>query len=272
MRVGQGTNTYMFTPSERENFAVRGLIKRRNFLVPEKLANARQVIFQQLEQAGIWCNGRWSLDQSAPSTELTAGMELLKPLWRQPAMIALASGETAAAASALVDERPVYPMDRHPALLFTLPNATTWTLPHKHWHLDMPRLPAGGVPGVQIFALLETVEPGGGGTLAVTGSHRLLNEGVRISSADLRKRLNEERYFAELMANQTDDRLRFMREVGHVGDVELQVAEMVGEAGDVYFMDLRMLHTISPNTRQIPRIMLTQRYLLESSRIALYGK
>ena len=262
----------MFTTIERENFAVHGLIKRRNFLPLEKLANARKVIFQHLAQAGIWCNGGWSLDKYPQSTELAAGMELLKPLWRHPTMIALASGEVAAAASTLVDERPVFPMDRHPALLFTLPNAITWTLPHQNWHLDMPRLPEGGVPGVQIFACLETVEPGGGGTLAVTGSHRLLNQGVRISSADLRKRLMQEHYFAELMANQTDDRLRFLREIGHVGDVELQVAEMVGEAGDVYFMDLRMLHTISPNTRQNPRIMLTQRYLLESSRIALYGK
>ena len=262
----------MFTKTERENFAVHGLIKRRNFLPPEKLANARQVIFQHLEQAGIWRNGGWCLDQCPSSTEPAAGFALLKPLWRHPTMIALASDEVAAAASALVDERPLFPMDGHPALLFTLPNATTWTLPHKHWHLDMPRLPEGGVPGVQIFACLETVEPGGGGTLAVTGSHRLLNQGVRISSGDLRKRLMQERYFAELMSNKTDDRLRFMREVGHVGDVELQVAEMVGEPGDVYFMDLRMLHTISPNTLPIPRLMMTQRYLLASSRIALYGK
>lgn len=136
----------------------------------------------------------------------------------------------------------------------------------------MPRLANGGVPGMQIFAFLETVEPGGGGTLAVTGSHRLLNTGVRRSSGELRKELKQERYFAELMSNQTDDRLRFLREDGHVGDVELQVVEMTGEAGDVYFMDLRLLHTAAPNTLQIPRIMLTKRYLLESSRIALYGK
>jgi hypothetical protein len=262
----------MFTAIERENFAVHGLIKRRNFLPLEKLANARTLIFQHLAQAGIWYNGGWSLDKYTQSTEPDAGIRLLKPLSRHQTMIALGSGEASAAASALLDDRPVFPMDRHPALLFTLPNATTWTLPHQNWHLDVPRLPEGDGPGVQIFACLEIVEPGGGGTLAVTGSHRLRNEGVRISSADLRKRLKQERYFAELMSNQTDDRLRFMREVGHVGDVELQVVEMVGEPGDVYFMDLRMLHTFAPNARQIPRIMLTQRYLLEASRIALYGK
>ncbi len=262
----------MFTTIERENFAKHGLIKRKDFLPMEKLANARKMIFQHLEQEGIWRNGGWSLNNYPQSTELTAGMALLKPLWRRPTMIDLASGEASAAASALVDARPVFPMDRHPALLFTLPNATTWTLPHQNWHLDMPRLAEGGIPGVQIFGFLETVAPGGGGTLAVAGSHRLLNQGVRISSADLRKKLMQERYFVELMSNQSDDRLRFMREVGHVGDVELQVVEMTGEPGDVYFMDLRVLHTVAPNTLPIPRIMLTQRYLLESSRIALYGK
>jgi ectoine hydroxylase-related dioxygenase (phytanoyl-CoA dioxygenase family) len=128
------------------------------------------------------------------------------------------------------------------------------------------------VPGVQIFAFLETVESGGGGTLAVTGSHRLSNGGVRISSSDLRKKLKQEPYFAELMANKTEDRLHFLREAGHVGNVALQVVEMTGEPGDVYFMDLRLFHTIAPNTRPIPRLMLTQRYLVESARIALYGK
>lgn len=262
----------MFTTNERENFATHGLIKRRNFLPLEKLAQARSLIFQHLEQQGVRRNGDWSLDEYAQVAAPEPGMALVKPLNRHPTMIDLIADEVAIAASALVDDRPVYPMDQHPAILFTLPNATTWTLPHKHWHLDMPRLAASGVPGVQIFAFLERVETGGGGTLAVTGSHRLLNQGVRISSGDLRKKLVREPYFGELMADKSADRLRLLREFGQVGDVALQVVEMTGEPGDVYFMDLRVLHTVAPNVRQIPRIMLTQRYLLESSRIALYGK
>ena len=35
--------------------------------------------------------------------------------------------------------------------------------------------------------------------------------------------------------------------MGHVGDVELQVVEMIGEPGDAYFMDLRVLHTYAHN-------------------------
>jgi hypothetical protein len=71
------------------------------------------------------------------------------------------------------------------------------------------------------------------------------------------------------MSNKGEDRLRLLREIGRVGDVELQVVEMTGEAGDVYFMDLRMLHTVAPNALRIPRLMITQRFLLKSSHMAL---
>jgi len=261
----------MFTTAERETFARQGLIKRENFLPAEKVATARAVIFQHLAQAGLWQQDGWRLDQGQLATELTAGMALVKPLDHHPAIIELADAEVAAAASALVDGRPLFPMSRHPGLLFTLPNATTWTVPHQHWHVDLPRLADGGVPGVQIFAFLEKVEPGGGGTLAVAGSHRLGNTKGRINSGDLRKQLKQEPYFAELMAEPTKDRLHFLHKVGHGGGVALQVVEMTGAPGDLYFMDLRVFHTIAPNARQIPRIMLTQRYLLERARIALYG-
>ena len=260
----------MFTTSEREEFATHGLIKRKNFLPSEKLEKARCLIFQQLEQAGLRRNGDWTLEQSGVASD--SGMALVKPLNRHPTIMDLARGELEAAASALVDDHPVFPMSPQPTLLFTLPNATTWTLPHKHWHLDMPRLAERGVPGVQIFTCLEDVATGGGGTLAVSGSHRLLNPGVRISSTDLRKQLLREPYFAELMSNKGDDRLHFLRQFGQAGNVPLQVVEMSGEAGDVYFMDLRLLHTVAPNARPTPRLMLTQRYLLESARIALFGK
>ncbi|MBX2835211.1 MAG: phytanoyl-CoA dioxygenase family protein [Gammaproteobacteria bacterium] len=262
----------MFTPFEIETFAVSGLLKRENFLPAEKLRIAREVILQHLQRKGLWRDGAWHLDGWTQSTDYGTSMAIVKPLNRHQALIDLASGELAAAASALANGCPVFPMDQHPALLFTLPNSTQWSIPHKNWHLDMPRLPNRGVPGVQIFAFIETVEAGGGGTLAVTGSHLLHNEGVRIRSGDLRKKLKREPYFAELMSNNSDDRLHFLRDVGNVGDVALQFVEMTGEAGDVYFMDLRVLHTVAANALKRPRLMLTQRYLLESSRIALYGK
>ena len=248
----------MFTLAEKESFATHGLIKRQGFLTSKKLAHARSVIFEHFERVGIWRDTSWHFDQTAPDS----GMALIKPLNRHPGIVDLVTGDIQTAASELAGGQPV--TGGQPGLLFTLPNASTWTLPHQNWHTDFPRLPVDGVPGVQIFAILERVETGGGGTLAVMGSHRLINEGTRINSADLRKRLKQETYFAALMSNGTGDRTRFLHEVGHVGEVELQVAEMTGEPGDVYFMDLRVLHTVAPNSLPVPRIMLTDRYLLES--------
>lgn len=49
------------------------------------------------------------------------------------------------------------------------------------------------------------------------------------------------------------------------------MVELTGNPGDVFLTDLRLLHTLSPNTRRTPRIMATQRYLLESVRTKIYG-
>lgn len=260
----------MFTKAEHDHFALHGLVKRSGFLSPAQLARAREVIFQQAEKEGVWNAGQWLLERQEFIAGLAAGMAMIKPLNRHPAIIDLASGETLDAASALADGRPVYPLNPHPGLLCTFPNATVWSLPHQSWHLDLPRLAEGGLTGVQIFAILDDVETEGGGTLAVTGSHRLLNDSGRISSSDLRKRLKRETYFAGLMSNKPINRLQLMRQPGRVGDVEVRVVEMTGKAGDMYFMDLRMLHNIAPNARPRPRLMLTQRYVLEHARNEFY--
>lgn len=260
----------MITKTEHDHFALHGLIKRSTFLPPTQLARAREVLFQQFEREGVWKDGQWHLAPQEFITGLAAGMALVKPLNRHPAIIDLAGGATLATASTLADARPVYPIQPHPALLCTFPNASTWWLPHLSWHLDLPRLAESGLPGVQIFAILDDLEPEGGGTLAVTGSHRLLNDDGHIRSSDLRKRLKREPYFAELMSDKPSDRSRLMRQPGCVGDAEVSIVEMSGKAGDVYFMDLRILHNIAPNARPKPRVMLTQRYLLEHARNEIY--
>jgi hypothetical protein len=91
----------MFTPSERERFTTHGLFKRQGFLSSQKLANARSLIFEHLEQAGIWRDGSWHFEQTAPDS----GMALIKPLNQHPAIAELASGETFTAASELADYR-----------------------------------------------------------------------------------------------------------------------------------------------------------------------
>jgi hypothetical protein len=42
------------------------------------------------------------------------------------------------------------------------------------------------------------------------------------------------------------------------------VVELCGEGGDVFLMDMRLLHTLAPNASRVPRLMATQRFVLDS--------
>jgi len=157
-----------------------------------------------------------------------------------------------------------------PQLLFTPPGARHWFVPNTIWHVDVPRLGEAGAPGVQIFILLDDIPPGGGATLVLAGSHRLLNDRVR-RSKDVKKSLKRRPYFQHLMGPRPQDRdpsdgshtdpdsARLLNQPGHDGDIPLQVVEMDGQAGDVYITDLRLLHTLAPNASPRPRLMATQR-------------
>ena len=146
-------------------------------------------------------------------------------------------------------------------MLLTLPNADAWTLPHGIWHLDLPRLPRPGIPGLQAFAFLDAVPPGGGGTLVVRGSHRLLNDRSFARSKQVKRLLKREPWFAALMRRGEGDRQRFLDAPAEVRGVPVQVVELHGKPGDVVLTDLRLLHTIAPNASAAPRLMATQRYL-----------
>jgi len=117
---------------------------------------------------------------------------------------------------------------------------------------------------VQLFTFLDTVEPRGGGTLLVAGSHRLLNEGRFIRSRELKPLLIGKAFFRELYSKRpvsVQERAHLLGMVGAVGDVALEVMELTGAPGDVYLTDLRVLHTGAPNTAEHPRVMATHRFV-----------
>ena len=248
----------LITEEAYSAFAERGYVRLPGFLPPESAEPAMQRIQRVLARA-------------APSDSVTAVRKRLKPHARLPEFSALLTLEVCQCASELAGGQTLSEIVDRPQILFSPPDASIWTVPHKIWHLDIPRLGAVGLVGVQMFTFLDKVEAGGGGTVVVAGSHRLLNDEGRIRSKDVKRRLSKEAYFQDLFNGALPDRERFVDEIGHVEDVPLQVVEFTGEPGDVYFSDLRVLHSLASNVRNAPRLMLTQRFFATEEIGALYA-
>ncbi|MDJ0785294.1 MAG: phytanoyl-CoA dioxygenase family protein [Myxococcota bacterium] len=261
----------MIDATRREEFARRGVIRIEG-LIPEALVSpARERAFECMDEDGVTRDGVW-IDGRATGWECQNRiLKKLKPWAKSDAFRRLITDEVIQAAHDLAPGHRLQPMVEHPQILFTPPNAEAWTVPHKVWHLDVPRLGPDEPPGVQMFTFLDRVEPGGGGTLVAAGSHRLLNGQGRIQSKDVKKRLQREPWFRELLRNGREDRKSFLEAPERVGDVELQVVEMHGEPGDVYLTDLRLLHTLAPNATMRPRLMVTQRFFRMDLLAQTYG-
>jgi ectoine hydroxylase-related dioxygenase (phytanoyl-CoA dioxygenase family) len=140
-----------------------------------------------------------------------------------------------------------------------------WDVPHESWHLDSPATPDDPAIG-RVFVVLAPLRPDGGGTLVVTGSHRLVRAlaaraGRELSSPEARKRLRAEYpWFAALSSpRDPEDRVRrFLQEGAVLDGMPVRVVPMCGARGDVFFMHPSLLHAPSPNVADGPRMMVTQ--------------
>lgn len=254
--------------SLREEFKLRGLINIKDYLPAQKVAEAVSYTRHQFEQEGLWKAGEWKLDYDVTKEQPSVSKSIKRKLKNQ--QFADLVAEAMPLIDDLLNEQAVYPSLDYPQPLITLPNALEWEVPFRSWHVDAVRLVNGGIPGVQVFTFLESVTLDCAPTVAVTGSHRLLNDQGTLRSKDVVEQLKQELYFNELLHKNTPDRNRFLEETRQVGTVDVQVVPMVGEPGDIYLMDLRVVHAPSDNASSIPRIMLTQRFFLESARAEVW--
>lgn len=157
------------------------------------------------------------------------------------------------------------------APLVTFPTgAMAWRVPHAAWHLDiMPGQVLQPWPDyIRIFTFLAPLAPGGGGTVYVSGSHKVVMQMMaeaprpdRIRSASIAGALRLESPWIAALCSPEDDpqrTVRFMQTGARVGGVDVRVAEMTGEPGDVVLMHPATLHSLSPNCRTTPRLMLAE--------------
>ncbi len=153
---------------------------------------------------------------------------------------------------------------------FPSPPSTEWSLTSKLWHWDYELFRQPELGGLLVFSFFSKVQPKGGGTLAVEGSHHAIRNYDKSLSHDQRAEkhgqhrkhfMSTHTYFKKL----TDPSLSssevswFMDEVNVVEDVPLKVVEFTGDLGDVVFCHPRLVHApAGVNLNDYPRIMRTK--------------
>lgn len=154
---------------------------------------------------------------------------------------------------------------------FPDPEQTAWNLANKLWHWDYELFRFPELGGLLIFSFFSEVEPKGGGTLVVAGSHRAIrNYMAGMTPQQKQWKHGEQRkhfmkthpYFIKL--NDPD-----IKEIPHIewfmdnefaiDGIPLQVVELTGKPGDVVFCHPRLIHApAGVNLNTSPRIMRTK--------------
>lgn len=130
-------------------------------------------------------------------------------------------------------------------------------VPSSMWHLDVPVLPGAGAVGVIALGFINEVRACGGGTMVLAGSHRLLEtESEPIKSKHAKRRLRKYAFIRELMDKGAVNRERLLSETACVNGIELKVVELTGSPGDIFFVNPSLLHTITKNHLEEPRMMV----------------
>lgn len=149
------------------------------------------------------------------------------------------------------------------------PTRTPWNVPFRMWHLDYPvRGNFGDRFATKALCLLAPLEPRGGGTLLVEGSHHLCRRLARSAangnagkSSEVKQHLAKEHaWFRDLVVRNDDPgRIeRFMSAGSEIDGVPLRVVEFAGGPGDVLFFHPWLFHNSSPNSSDAPRMLVGQ--------------
>lgn len=151
--------------------------------------------------------------------------------------------------------------------LVTFPRSgTAWDVPAGGWHIDSDG-DLDELTMVVVFAHLASVRPQGGGTLVLTGSHRLTTpagppgDKPPLSSSEMKAHLRTLDPWLHNLWNadgDTDRIQRYMAAGAVIDGVSVRVEELTGEPGDAVIMHPRLLHVMAPNGLQTPRMMLLQ--------------
>lgn len=246
----------------RTTFADRGVIRLEGAFSIESAARIQASVWNYVEsKAGIRRDDPATWPTSAPPIGW-------RGLDREPMLAAMAGSPMVhRALDAIFGAGGWKPPRRGARILFTMPNEGPWTTVDQGWHMDRGfERPTWPVFAVTLFAFFGEVGPGGGGTLLLSGSHRVV-ERYRADfetpppagKQGLLSFMRANPPLEELLRGATKPELHSGPEVVgkrlDVDGIPVEVVELTGSPGDVVITHMHVFHSASANTSDTPRQM-----------------
>lgn len=219
-----------------EAFRAEGCVRLRGLHPKPTLQAVRKRVLDELARLRLWGAGKGAARALEKMTAFQQTARLSSMVQVPGLQDALLTPEVRGVIAGLSGMPANAPADTQ--LLLSLPHRRGEAEQPLNWHVDLKSASARECPGVQVFYLIDDVRPGGGATLALARSHRLSGDAARKLRAALKS------------GPGLDAAAR---------DSGTEVIEMSGAAGDVYFMDMRVLHSPSFNASTGLRMMATTR-------------
>ena len=240
-------------------FQTYGWARLQSVFSADEAAAMREAVWRVLSRRGIRPDNPLTWKEERPAH--------LQELKNNPVFWAAWGKRTIAAIDEVMDGAG-WRMPKSPGAHFiTFPSREEWNIPSSGWHIDANYLSALAPPvGVRLFALFGDVEPRAGGTLILSGSHRLVHRWFRdhppprgARGAELRRLLQGHPYIRDLHTpGDRDERVaQFMETIEEADGIPLQVIENRGVAGDVILIHPLMLHVAAPNNASQLRFLLS---------------
>ena len=156
----------MLTAEQVQTFDRDGIVRLPGAFTGDEAARMRDVLWDEL-------SARYGMSRDDPAT------------WAPTRPTGLTVTKTSRMANAILSPVVREALDtllgswieppHQGQVLVTMPEGQPWSLPHRQWHVDLTfDHPTDVLPAVKTWALLEDLEPGGGGTPQVLGSHRVI--------------------------------------------------------------------------------------------------
>jgi len=253
----------MLTATQCAEFEERGFVRIPRAFSREQAAAMEERVWRWLERS-------YGVSRADPATWKGIAPTGLQGLRRQAVFDAIGSPLTCAALDALLGAERWRRPREWGGFLVTFPSEGGWNVPSRVWHTDFGfRGPLERPFGALVFSFLSDVPPGGGGTVVVEGSHRVIRSfladhprAAQSNMKNVRLALYASDPWLRALTSDEDDPARserLLRGGAVVAGVPVRVVELSGEAGEIVIGHNWLLHAGAPNCGSAPRIMRVQR-------------